>query len=500
MTHDPKTEAWTLFADSQQLTDAEQLALSDAFEDLAAGYELAADQRLHRMLSGMKHVDETRENFISQVERACQESQGAQTQSTPAQPPRQLELTTEPTVRQVSSRKQQRAVWMHPLVLVLSGTTIAASIILMMAVGKLSTLSDQVAGLQNDLRDQKADFEDQLDNLKHPPIDPLKITDLLQPRQRPADRGNPGAQAGAPIPVAILMGGDNAQWERAPDGKELPAGPLNLTGGAAELLMADGTQLDLRAPAQVELLNPGHVALNHGNIQAIVPDEDRGFRVSTPTAQIVDLGRQFRVVVDEVGDTNVEAQDGELIVIPTANDPGVRRWHLIPEKFARALISKPDQGDGKLLSSKVTGPAGFQGQLQLGGNGIVLNDAAEFQQLQNGILQRFQEAPQQTVEEWLQLAESFNSLRATMNGQDILMDFFGPRGGMPQIPALNNNQVNMFVGRVVINGEQRTFHSPEEFDAFRRQMMQPFRNQAQGNNVNSQFDEDLKTDPFLPQD
>ena len=74
MSRDPKTEAWTLFADSQQLTDAEQLALSEAFEDSAAGTELAADQRVHRMLCGMRHIDETRDDFISRVEQACADS------------------------------------------------------------------------------------------------------------------------------------------------------------------------------------------------------------------------------------------------------------------------------------------------------------------------------------------------------------------------------------------------------------------------------------------
>ena len=49
---------------------------------------------------------------------------------------------------------------------------------------------------------------------------------------------------------------------------------------------------------------------------AIVPPGAEGFRVDTPTAQIVDLGTVFGIHLDETGSSNVSVFDGAVTVAP----------------------------------------------------------------------------------------------------------------------------------------------------------------------------------------
>ena len=501
MTHDPKTEAWTLFADSQQLTDTEQLALTEALEDSSAGRELAADQRLHRMLTGMHHIDETRDKFISQVEQACQEVSStnayasiledavcdSSNSSLPGNAHTAVSVLT-------TSRHSQRPMWMHPLVLTLSATTAMAAIVIFVTVVRLNSLTKDVTLLQAEVKRQQAELQLQVQPLPQPLEQAPIVVPSDQKHVEQAVEKNIALPVVNKTPVATLTRFDNAIWEEAPEGNDLAAGPLCLKNGEAELLMANGTRVELAGPTNVTLLNPGHLTLERGQLTALVPENDAGFRVSTPTARVVDLGRQFRVDVDNGGKTDVEVQDGELIVIPKGDAPEINRLHLASDKFTRASIQPPDGPDGQLLSSTITGPAGFQGQIQLGGSGIVLDDPDRFHHLRSSVLQRFVHEPDQAIQDWLQLAESFNSLTATVDGKDMNPDFFGPVEKFPA-PAITND---MFVGKIIINGEQRTFHSAEEFEGFRRQMTQPFPNVLQGAGSETQFENDLKTNPFLP--
>ena len=499
MADNSKLEAWTVVLDDQQISDTEQVALTEALEDSSVGRELAADQRLHNMLSAMHHIDETREDFISLVELAC--SEPASTGSVIADSEKSasvLSLKTTSASPTGETRRTQQSVWMHPVVVVLGATTITAVTVMFAMAARLNSLENSISQLQAGLERQQAELErqNQIEQQAHPLVPIVQPLEVSTVDASAEDRiPQPVEPIEIDNPVATLTRMENARWEIAPVGRTLGPGPLCLKGGEAELLMADGSLVQLTGPADVQLLDAGHLTLERGHMAAQIPEDAVGLRVSTPSARILDADRQFFVDVGDAGETDVRVVDGELTIIPAVEDAADNRWHLEPNMFTQASIKPPEGPNGQLLSSTVAGPAGFQGQIQLGGNGILVDDPDRFRQLRDGVLQRFRSNPEQAVRDWLQLAEAANSFTVTVNGEDMLPKFFGSMQNIPD----SATTTDMFVGKIVINGEERTFHSAEEFEAFRHQMTQPFPDVLKGIGSATQFEKDLKTDPFLPQ-
>jgi ferric-dicitrate binding protein FerR (iron transport regulator) len=93
----------------------------------------------------------------------------------------------------------------------------------------------------------------------------------------------------------------------------LPAGPVELRAGSVRLRMTCGAELLLRAPVRAELADPKSVRLQFGSLIARVPDAGIGFRVTTPQADVVDLGTEFGVPVDDNGSTEIHVAEGTVV-------------------------------------------------------------------------------------------------------------------------------------------------------------------------------------------
>ncbi|QDT37703.1 FecR domain-containing protein [Stratiformator vulcanicus] len=113
---------------------------------------------------------------------------------------------------------------------------------------------------------------------------------------------------------------------------ELSAGKLSLETGKATLKMLSGAEVRLSAPASIELLDAKAIRLIAGRITADVPDQAIGFRILTPTADVIDLGTSFGIEVDDAGATEVHVFDGvvaargseEADIVPIAAGEGGR--------------------------------------------------------------------------------------------------------------------------------------------------------------------------------
>jgi hypothetical protein len=125
---------------------------------------------------------------------------------------------------------------------------------------------------------------------------------------------------GAPAPsyVATLTGGKACKWDGGTlpteIGTRLPAGRLRLAEGLARLAFADGAEVTIEAPADLELVSPGRCVLHAGRLVAKVPPEAIGFTVDTPTAVIEDLGTEFGVNVRRGRSADVQVFDGQVNV------------------------------------------------------------------------------------------------------------------------------------------------------------------------------------------
>ena len=126
------------------------------------------------------------------------------------------------------------------------------------------------------------------------------------------------ARPAAQLP-ALLTNADDAEWVRKPTGEasEAPGQSLQVRTGLAELRFAQGAKVVLSGPAEFEVLSANRGFLRRGKIVAVVPPQAIGFTIATPTAEIVDLGTEFGVEVDEQQNAEVHVFTGVVVARPT---------------------------------------------------------------------------------------------------------------------------------------------------------------------------------------
>ena len=101
--------------------------------------------------------------------------------------------------------------------------------------------------------------------------------------------------------VALMTGTKDCEWSGTsmPAGSALQAGQrLELTKGFAEITFDSGAQVTLNGPASLVVSSAWDASLESGTLQASVPAEAAGFRVTNPVVDVVDQGAQFSMIAD----------------------------------------------------------------------------------------------------------------------------------------------------------------------------------------------------------
>jgi ferric-dicitrate binding protein FerR (iron transport regulator) len=97
--------------------------------------------------------------------------------------------------------------------------------------------------------------------------------------------------------VAVLARGVGMEWDRTVAvpavNAPLPPGLLRLQSGVAEIEFFQGARLCVEGPAEIQLISAGEAFCRYGRFSAHVPPQARGFRIGTPKGDIVDLGTDF---------------------------------------------------------------------------------------------------------------------------------------------------------------------------------------------------------------
>jgi hypothetical protein len=134
-----------------------------------------------------------------------------------------------------------------------------------------------------------------------------------------AEVAKPAAAIATPpatqVPFLIrLTGGKDIRWSYADIpveiGSDLPTGELELVRGVAEVTFGGGAQVSLKAPAQLTVTSAGSARLHRGRVSAHVPPQAIGFRIQTPTTDVVDLGTDFSVEVNQANETQIWVHNG----------------------------------------------------------------------------------------------------------------------------------------------------------------------------------------------
>jgi hypothetical protein len=132
-----------------------------------------------------------------------------------------------------------------------------------------------------------------------------------QPQQESGDLGSV-------VSVGTLVQQRECKWV---DGSNVwrngdilpPRTLLSLQSGAAEVALENGVRLVLAGPCEVQLVNEMRGRVFRGSVVAKVPAAAHGYTLTTPSAQVIDLGTEFGVSVDGSGKSEVHVFKGEVI-------------------------------------------------------------------------------------------------------------------------------------------------------------------------------------------
>jgi hypothetical protein len=120
----------------------------------------------------------------------------------------------------------------------------------------------------------------------------------------------------APQGVAVLTQSVNAQWNGAGRawevGATLPAGALSLKSGLLQIEFFSGAIVVLEGPAEFQLVSATRGFCSKGKLRSTVPPQAQGFTIGTPGMDVVDLGTEFALRVDEKGGGQVHVIEGEI--------------------------------------------------------------------------------------------------------------------------------------------------------------------------------------------
>ncbi len=139
---------------------------------------------------------------------------------------------------------------------------------------------------------------------------------------------------------------------------------ISLEEGCAELNLVNGVRLILEAPSVIEFVKRDQVVLKSGSLVAKVPKKAIGFTVITPSSEVVDLGTEFGVSVNNAGASELCVLEGEVkargssdqgFVRMTKNeacefdvDRQIKMIRSDPSRFMRALPGRSVENPGYL--------------------------------------------------------------------------------------------------------------------------------------------------------
>lgn len=159
--------------------------------------------------------------------------------------------------------------------------------------------------------------------------------------------------------AATLTGAVDCKWDPRYEpiryGEQLASGTvLRLVEGLAQVTYESGAKVVIRGPSEFRLAGPSKGILPVGQITAVVPRRAVGFVVKTPCADIIDLGTEFAIDVDESGVSEVHVFKGEVVSrrrrskgIPRSKD-----LHLVTHEAARYSPSNGEVSEFKADDSR----------------------------------------------------------------------------------------------------------------------------------------------------
>jgi hypothetical protein len=131
------------------------------------------------------------------------------------------------------------------------------------------------------------------------------------------------------------------------EGQALEADRLAIRSGAMKLALRNGVTIMMSGPADLELIDDMTALLHEGNVVVRVPKGMSGYRLSTATTEVLDLGTEFAVRAGGNLVTDVQVYEGAVIASRTSSAGGRAFPHRVEEgqavRFAATSEVEPDE-------------------------------------------------------------------------------------------------------------------------------------------------------------
>lgn len=184
----------------------------------------------------------------------------------------------------------------------------------------------------------------------------------------PADGGGPPRMAAA-ILFALVLGGLSAAFaflpgrrqeaplavitqtkfaipeedgQRLEPGQPFVGGRLSLRGGAVELRLRNGVVVVFEGPGELDLIDELSALLSDGNVVVRMPPGMDGFRLRTPTTDVLDLGTEFAVGIRDANVTDVQVYDGAVLASAGPRPQAMRSPKRLEAGEASRFSPQPD--------------------------------------------------------------------------------------------------------------------------------------------------------------
>lgn len=115
---------------------------------------------------------------------------------------------------------------------------------------------------------------------------------------------------------AQVLGTVNVVWKPTDQqfsvGELIDSRRLTIQRGVVHVRFNQGANVAMQGPADFEIINARKGFLHKGQIAVYVPKGAEGFQVDTPQAEVIDLGTEFGLSVDSLGESQVHVFAGEV--------------------------------------------------------------------------------------------------------------------------------------------------------------------------------------------
>ncbi len=150
------------------------------------------------------------------------------------------------------------------------------------------------------------------------------------------------------LSVAVLSRGVNMEWDQTVQTPTVSAplspGLFRLQSGVAEIEFFQGAQLRIEGPAEIKIVSASEAYCSYGRFSAHVPPQARGFRLGTPKGDIVDLGTDFGLDLNEAspelhvfkGEVELHQPQVQMRKLTTGNATGLDKSGSTRELLANA--------------------------------------------------------------------------------------------------------------------------------------------------------------------